>query len=111
MPDLTPVARRLRRDSTEAEKLLWSRLRAGQLNGHVFRRQEPIGVFVVDFVCTRSQLAIELDGGQHADSTSDVVRDSYIREHGYRVLRFWNNDVMSNIDGVLQRIAEMAAEQ
>ncbi len=111
MSDLTPIARRLRADPTEAEKRLWSRLRAGQLNGLVFRRQEPIGPYVVDLVCTRAQLVVEVDGGQHADSPSDVERDAYLRDRGYRVLRIWNNDVMSNTDGVLQRIAEVAAEQ
>ncbi len=110
MPNLTPLARRLRRDSTNAERLLWSRLRAGQLNGLVFRRQEPVGPYVVDFICTRANLVVELDGGQHADSTADIERDTYLREHGYRVLRIWNNDLMSNLDGVLQRIAEIASE-
>jgi very-short-patch-repair endonuclease len=108
---LTPVARRLRRDSTDAEKRLWGRLRAGQLNGLVFRRQEPIGSYVVDFVCTCAKLVVEVDGGQHADNANDVERDAFLRDQGFRVLRVWNNDVMSNLDGVLQRIAEVAPEQ
>jgi very-short-patch-repair endonuclease len=98
------IARRLRRDSTDAERRLWHRLRSRSLFGLKFVRQEPIGPYVVDFICREQRLIVELDGGQHADSKSDVVRDQWLAEHGYRVLRFWNNDVTGNIDGCWRRL-------
>lgn len=97
---LTPVARKLRKDPTEAEKRLWSRLRGEQL-GVKFTRQFPIGNAIVDFACRRLKLAIELDGGQHADSPTDEARTRMIEAHGYHVVRYWNNDVLANTDGVL----------
>jgi len=102
----TNRARRLRRDATRAELLLWNKLRARQLGGFKFVRQEPIGNYVVDFVCRECRLVIEVDGGQHAESQADHERDRALREHNYRVLRFWNNDVdvLSNTDGVLETI-------
>jgi len=105
---LTPVARKLRKDPTEAEKRLWSRLRGDQL-GVRFTRQYPIGNAIVDFACRPLRLAIELDGGQHADRESDLVRTGMIEAHGYRVIRFWNNDVLANTDGVLTVIAQELA--
>jgi very-short-patch-repair endonuclease len=72
---------------------------------HKFVRQEPIGRYVVDFVCREQRLVIEVDGGQHATDTRDAVRDKWLAEHRYRVLRFWNNDVLRNMDGVLETIA------
>jgi len=105
---LTPVAQRLRREPTEAEKRLWSRLRGRQL-GVQFTRQYQIGHFVVDFACRRLKLAIECDGGQHSDSLTDDDRTREIEAHGYRVIRFWNNDVLQNTDGVLQVIAQEIA--
>jgi very-short-patch-repair endonuclease len=101
----TNLARRLRRDSTDAERRLWHRLRTRSLLGCKFVRQEPIGPYVVDFIRRERRLIVELDGSQHADSKRDVVRDQWLAEHGYRVLRFWNNDVMANTDGVLETIA------
>jgi very-short-patch-repair endonuclease len=101
----TKIARRLRRDSTDAERKLWYRLRSRSTVGFKFVRQEPIGPYVVDFICREQRLIVELDGGQHADSNSDVVRDQWLAEHNYRVLRFWNNDVVTNTDGVLETIA------
>jgi very-short-patch-repair endonuclease len=101
----TNRARRLRRDSTDAELRLWYRLRARSTLGFKFLRQEPVGPYVVDFVCREQRLIVEVDGGQHADSKSDLVRDRWLAEHRYRVLRFWNNDVMANTDGVLETIA------
>lgn len=97
---LTPVARKLRKDPTEAEKRLWSRLRGEQL-GVKFTRQFPIGNAIVDFACRRLKLAIELEGGQHADSPTDEARTRMIEAHGYHVVRYWNNDVLANTDGVL----------
>ena len=103
---LTGVARKLRNDMTDAERRLWSHLRANQLGGAKFIRQHPIGDFVVDFACRSARLAIELDGGQHADNPADDVRTRIIEAHGYRVIRFWNNDVLQNTDGVLTAILE-----
>ena len=72
-----------------------------------FVRREPIGSYIVDFVCRERRLIIEVDGGQHADSKRDIVRDQWLRDHGYQVPRFWNNDVIENTDGVLESIAEV----
>ena len=102
----TKIARRLRRDSTDAERKLWHRLRSRSMVGFKFVRQEPIGPYVVDFICREQRLIVEADGGQHADSKSDVARDQWLAEHHYRVLRFWNNDVMANTDGVLETIVK-----
>jgi very-short-patch-repair endonuclease len=102
-------ARKLRRDTTDAERKLWQRLRGLPMDGSHFRRQATIGPYFIDFACHRKRLAIELDGGQHgevAQLARDAKRDEYLRANGYRVLRFWNNDVMANIDGVLEVIAE-----
>ena len=101
----TGLARRLRRDSTSVEARLWNRLRSRGIDGHKFVRQQPIGPYVVDFVCRERRLVIELDGGQHADNPRDVIRDQWLRDHNFRILRFWNGDVMSNMDGVLEVIA------
>jgi very-short-patch-repair endonuclease len=100
----TSRARRLRQDSTKAERKLWYRLRARSLAGFKFVRQEPIGPYVVDFVCREERLIIEVDGGQHAESTRDTQRDRWLRMRRFRVLRFWNNDVIGNIEGVLETI-------
>ncbi len=105
---LTPVARKLRKNPTEAEQRLWSRLRGEQL-GVRFTRQYPIGNAVVDFACRSLHLAIELDGGQHADNDADAARTRMIEAMGYRVIRFWNNDVLANTDGVLTAITREVA--
>jgi very-short-patch-repair endonuclease len=110
-PTKTSRARRLRHDATDAERRLWYRLRARQIDGAKFVRQEPIGPFVADFVCREQHLVIEVDGGQHATDPRDAVRDRWLREHGYRVLRFWNNDVLRNTEGVLEAIAEALREK
>src|SRR5215470_19713982 len=102
----TQRSRRLRRDSTAAELKLWNRLRARAIDGNKFVRQEPVGPFIVDFVCRERRLVVEVDGGQHATDARDAVRDRWLSEQHYRVLRFWNNDVMGNIDGVLETIAD-----
>ena len=106
----TARARRLRRNSTDAENALWHRLRSRALHGHKFVRQEPIGTYTVDLICRERRLIIEVDGGQHADNPRDVVRDKWLVEHNYRVLRFWNNDVLGNIAGVLETIASALSE-
>jgi very-short-patch-repair endonuclease len=97
----TGVARRLRVNQTDAEAKLWRRLRDRQMSGCKFVRQEAISSFVCDFVCRERKLVIEVDGGQHLESQSDLIRDRTLSEQGYRVLRFWNNDVLQNIEGVL----------
>ncbi|MDF8331684.1 endonuclease domain-containing protein [Novosphingobium cyanobacteriorum] len=97
---LTPLARKLRKDPTEAEKRMWSRLRGEQL-GVRFTRQFPIGKAIVDFACRSLKLVVELDGGQHADSSTDAARTRMIEAHGYHIVRYWNNDVLANTDGVL----------
>lgn len=105
---LTPLAQKLRRDPTDAEKRLWSRLRAKQL-GVQFTRQFPIGSAAADFACRRAKLVVEVDGGQHADSSTDEARTRMIEGYGYQVIRFWNNDVLSNMDGVVLRISQALA--
>ena len=97
-------ARQLRRDTTDAEALLWSRLRSRQLDGAKFVRQHPIGPYVADFCCRSARLVIELDGGQHAENTADEARARLIEANGYNVIRFWNNDVFDNLEGVLMEI-------
>ncbi len=104
------LARRLRHDSTMAELRLWSRLRSRALQGHKFVRQEPIGPYVVDFVCREQRLVIEVDGGQHAANPNDAMRDRWLEDRRYRVLRFWNNEVLANIEGVLESIAAELAK-
>lgn len=97
-------ARRLRVESTDAEKKFWSKVRNRQLGGAKIRRQWPIGGYITDFCCVEQRLVIELDGGQHADNPNDVARSKVLENLGYRVLRFWNNDVLANIDGVLHEV-------
>jgi len=104
-PFKTQRARRLRANSTKAELRLWRQLCSRSLCGHKFVRQEPIGPYIVDFVCREQRLVIEVDGGQHAADTLDVIRDRWLAEHRYSVLRFWNNDVLGNMEGVLETIA------
>jgi very-short-patch-repair endonuclease len=101
-------ARKLRKNLTDVENKLWSRLRGRQLSGVKFRRQHPIGPFIVDFCCVERRLVVELDGGQHAErNTADERRTRLVERFGYRVLRFWDNEVLSNLDGVLERINEV----
>ena len=101
---LTPIARRLRAEMTDAERLLWSRLRGEQL-GAKFTKQFSIGNAVADFACRNAKLIVELDGGQHDRLVkADAVRTRMIEDHGYSVIRYWDSDVMENLDGVLQDI-------
>lgn len=99
-------ARELRKNATEAELCLWRHLRGRRFAAFKLRRQRAIGVYIVDFVCLERGLIVELDGGQHAKQTKsyDERRDAFLHRAGYRVLRFWNNDVMNNLDGVLTTI-------
>ncbi len=103
--ELTPVARELRNEPTEAEKHLWQVLRFKNV-GFKFRRQAVIDRYIVDFVCFEKKLIIEVDGGQHAQSQKDVIRDKWFNNQGFQVLRFWNNDILENLDGVYERIEE-----
>lgn len=89
---------------TEAETRLWARLRDRRLDGWSFRRQHPIPPFVADFACVDAHLIVEVDGGQHEGSARDIAREKYLIDRGWHVLRFWNNDVLSNTEGVLQQI-------
>jgi very-short-patch-repair endonuclease len=100
-----PHARRLRREETDAEQKFWLEVRDRRLGGFKFRRQATIGPFVVDFLCAEKSLIVEIDGSQHNDLV-DQKRTGFLEARGYRVLRFWNNDVLSNMPGVLQGALE-----
>mgnify|MGYP000678056433 CR=1 FL=1 len=102
-------AKHLRSHMTESENRLWRRLRARRLNGEKFRRQQPIGPYVVDFVHFGARLIVEADGGQHNDALHDEKRDNWLREQGFTVMRFWNNEIMSNLDGVLAAVMDAVA--
>jgi very-short-patch-repair endonuclease len=103
---LTGVAKSLRKHSTDTEGHLWMYLRDRQIEGFKFRRQQPIGSYVVDFVNLEKKVVIELDGGQHALHPGDSIRDEWLRAEGYKVLRFWDNQVFSNLEGVLETIRD-----
>jgi len=101
------IARKLRREQTIPETRLWQMLRSHQLENYHFRRQHPIGKYIVDFCAPKARLVIELDGSQHHDMQEyDAERTSYLQALGYRVIRFWNHEVMVNLDGVLAMIME-----
>lgn len=103
-------AKNLRKNLTDAEQILWQHIRKEQIDGNKFRRQQPIGKYIVDFVCQPKKLVIELDGGQHNESInidSDKERTEYLNQAGYKVIRFWNNDIFNNIEGVLEYIKEI----
>ena len=103
--NLTHRARDLRKNSTDAERLLWRHLKTKQLLGLKFRRQEQIGYYIVDFVCYEALLIVEADGGQHLEGReNDEVRTQWLNSQGFRVLRFWNNDILLNVEGVLEVI-------
>ncbi|MBI4090767.1 MAG: endonuclease domain-containing protein [Candidatus Komeilibacteria bacterium] len=106
--------RSLRRDQTEAERLLWSRLKRKQLGGLKFYRQFSVGHYILDFYCFNAKLAIELDGSQHLEPSTkryDDARTEYLESLGVTVLRFWNNEVMTNMNGVLETIQAVALER
>ena len=103
--DAVKVARRLRRDQTDAEKLMWRYLRDRKCDGYKFRRQVPMGSYVVDFLCIDARLIVEIDGGQHAEAVEkDAERMKYLESLGYLVIRFWNDEVISNIAGVFDSL-------
>ncbi|HEV2626342.1 MAG TPA: endonuclease domain-containing protein [Xanthobacteraceae bacterium] len=99
-------AKSLRHNMMESERRLWYWLRAHRFNSIAFRRQTPIGPYIVDFVSHELRLVIEIDGGQHDGRASDARRDEWLKSKSYRVLRFWNSEVLKNRDGVLARIAD-----
>lgn len=101
-------ARHLRGNLTGAERLLWRVLRRKALDGWRFRRQIPLGPYIVDFCCLPLRLVIEADGGQHNASPGDLARDDWLRSEGFTVLRFWNNDIAANMDGIWRVIQETA---
>jgi very-short-patch-repair endonuclease len=104
-------ARRLRRDQTEAEARLWDALRAGRLEGWKWRRQVPVGPFIVDFLCLEAAVAMELDGGIHAEQADrDARRDAYLRARGLQVLRFWNSEVSAGFDRLCWTILSACRE-
>ena len=104
-------ARKLRSNLTDAESYLWRHLRFRQIAGHKFRRQRPIGPYIVDFVCLEKKVVIEVDGGQHAQTqTLDDTRDKWLRAHGYVVLRFWNNEVLREVEAIKEAILRALTE-
>jgi very-short-patch-repair endonuclease len=105
------AARTLRRNSTDVEQTMWRLLRDRRFAGVKFRRQVPIGPYVADFACIQARLAVELDGGQHADNPSDTRRDAFLAAEGWRVVRFWNHDVIENRNGVLEKLLQIIAEE
>ena len=112
-PALKKRRSELRKSQTEVEKALWGKLRNRQLSGIKFFRQYSLGSYILDFYSPTLKLAIELDGGQHAEQDNreyDESRSEYLRSQGVKVLRFWNNEVIENMEGVLQKIAELASK-
>lgn len=104
---LVPLARNLRKNLTETERALWKYLRAKQLARLKFRRQHPIGHYIVDFVCLEKRISIEVDGGQHAiNKNKDLERNRWLQRKGFEILRFWDNEVLTNTEGVLEVIRE-----
>ena len=99
-------AKSLRASMTDAERRLWYRLRAHRLNQFKFKRQVAIGKYIVDFVCFERRLIIEADGGQHDGQVSDIERDRWLADQGFRILRFWNNEVLNNTEAVLSQIVD-----
>ena len=109
---VTPAAfvKHLRQHMTDSEIALWRHLRAHRLNGEKFRRQQPIGRYVVDFVHFGARLIVEADGGQHNSAAADEQRDTWLRAQGFTVMRFWNNEIMQNLAGVLETIMAAVSE-
>ncbi len=113
MDKIYHIARNLRKNKTREEDILWQLLRNRQFMGLKFKRQFPIGNYIVDFVCEEKKLVIEIDGGQHNipdNVKADKVRTNYINSKGYRVVRFWNNDINQNIEGVYETLLSMVRD-
>jgi very-short-patch-repair endonuclease len=100
-------ARRLRQSSTDAERRMWSALRDRRLARYKFRRQHPIGHYIADFACTEHALVIEIDGGQHAEDAADSRRTLWLQSQGWKMIRFWNNEVLGNTEGVIETIVRV----
>ncbi len=110
-PHLMHNGRNLRKNMTPAEWRLWQYLRGKQLGGYRFRRQQPLGQYILDFVCVNAKLVIEIDGGQHAEQTAyDEMRTRYLQNLGFTVIRFWNNEVLQQTDAVLTAILHKLEE-
>jgi very-short-patch-repair endonuclease len=105
-PEMRRRARVLRQAMTDAERKLWYALRDRRFANFKFRRQVPIGPFIADFVCFEARLVVEVDGGQHAESQYDQRRDRWFATNDFRVLRFWNNEVLANVQGVMTVLAQ-----
>ncbi|MEO0411246.1 MAG: DUF559 domain-containing protein [Pseudomonadota bacterium] len=109
-PEATPFAqdhaKQLRQNMTEAEKAFWTMVRGGQLSGWHFRRQVPIGRYIADFACLKARLIVEIDGGQHSENELDMQRTNALKRLGFRVIRFWNNEVLENSQGVYHMLGE-----
>ncbi|MFB3059465.1 MAG: endonuclease domain-containing protein [Gammaproteobacteria bacterium] len=103
--DIRQKAKQLRSNSTDAERNLWAHIRNRRLEGWKFRRQLPIGRFIVDFACAELRIIVEIDGGQHAEKIHyDLGRTRFLQSKGYQVVRYWNNEVLGNIEGVLEAL-------
>ena len=102
--DLIPLAKRMRREPTKAEARLWSIHHAGRMDGAKFKRQEQIGDYIVDFVCFAERLIVEADGSQHVENGADQVRDAWLKSQDFRILRFWNNDILRDAEAVGEAI-------
>jgi very-short-patch-repair endonuclease len=105
------LQRKLRNDMTDAENCLWRRLRGRQIHGYKFRRQHPYMDYVLDFVCLEKQLILEVDGGQHLESEQDRIRDGRLSAAGFRILRFWNNQVLQDTEAVVEMIWSALQEE
>ncbi|WP_411834658.1 endonuclease domain-containing protein [Pseudoxanthomonas mexicana] len=106
------LQRQLRNNATDAERRLWRELRGRQLEGCKFRRQHPFGDYILDFACLERKVVVELDGGQHADNAAhDAIRSRALEKAGFTILRFWNNEVFGNIEGVVEVILNALARQ
>jgi very-short-patch-repair endonuclease len=104
--DQRQFAKHLRQNLTDAERLLWMYLRAQRFGGHKFRRQHPLGPYVLDFVCVGARLVVEADGGQHVASARDVERDEWLHKQGFRLLRFWNHEILNDTEAVLTSVLQ-----
>jgi very-short-patch-repair endonuclease len=108
---LKPFAKHLRKKSTDTESVLWKQLRAKRFEGLKWRRQEPIGKYIVDFVCYEKRIIVECDGSQHlVQKDKDSIRDEWLRDRGYKILRFWDNEVLQNLDIVLETIWKVSSD-
>jgi very-short-patch-repair endonuclease len=111
---MTGPARALRARQTEAERVLWFKLRDNQFYGIKFRRQEPIGNYIVDFVCFEKKLILEIDGNPHKETSTkrnDNQRTLWLQEEGFKVLRFWNSEVLDDVEGVLEKIKNLLRQE